>query len=101
MSPNAQIGIAQPGIAQIGLAGETDGLSVYDAITGTESVSVSVIGDPAYLEASVFDAVTLAESSALTFGADLSVFDAITATESTTITVTGRSRSALLLLGVG
>ena len=101
MAGTSQLGLAQLGLAHLGAVGTSDGLLVTDTATLAESVSVSVIGDPWLLEASVSDAVSVAESRSWTVDAALSVSDAISAAESVVVASSGARGSAFMLLGVG
>lgn len=100
MSRTSQLGLIQLGLMQPGSASGGDGLSVSDAATSSESVSVSVIGDPWLLEPTVFDSVALSESVSRFVGVEISAHDLASASESVSFSASG-NRSALLLLGVG
>lgn len=100
MSRTSQLGLIQLGLMQLGSVSGSDGISVFDSATLSESVSVSVIGDPWLLEPTVFDSVTLSESVSRLVGVEVSAHDLASVSESVSFSASG-NRSALLLLGVG
>lgn len=106
ISNTSQLGLIRLGLAQLGVVEPAAGAgnpapSVYDASTLAESVSVSVVGAPWLLEASVVDTVATAEVVAWQIGTEFSVFDAATAAENVALTPSAAASSNLLLLGVG